>query len=483
MNKIITRNWVNSKIKFFVNVESDDCLDYSRFSEYVDKWKYILVKEYGARHGVKFGFTVSVTDIRYVSLFFAVCELGMKFVVYQRPNKVNDLDNYKIRIFKPIDLMVYDSVNFNNELTGKFIQQYGKISFDIEIIDHYFHGKSIDSDEFKTIANIILATPSSELLLTTSSGTTAEPKIIKHTHEFFFDLCERNAVAMDFKETDQILHIRNLHHGSSLGVFFLPSLRKSVYHHSLNFEDTSIHKLITFATIKNISKMIVPYNSVIDNIVEILRSTETKLQELTIFNLSFIKSEWIPAVNQEYIAGIKSIFGCNETSGPIFLPGIDKHSTVDNFDARNMGTLLDDYYAVSLVDGILAVYLKTYDKSVSTNDNFLLTNNKYSYQGRTNLLRINDYEFNFVELQNFVKRYLKNIDHELVIDKEKEEIYLALFQEAPESIVNKINVKLARKYGNRLRISFCKYVDKQIFIYGIKLDFEEMRKFFRYWNT
>jgi len=480
MNKIITRNWVNPQIKIFPTLNSNSSIEYSTFSLYVDKWKYLLVTKYNAKPNLTFGFTVSITDIRYLSLFFAVCELGMQFVVYQRPNKPSDLKNYKIDIFKPIDLMVYDDVNYNDDIVKAFISEFSSQSFDIKEIDE-LQMDTLSLDEFNKISQEIFATPSSNLLLTTSSGTTSVPKLIKHSHEFFYDLCSRNCSVMNFAQEDIILHTRNLHHGSSVGVFFLPSLRSSQNHYSLNFQEEDCLPLVQALSSKNITKILVSNNSIIDSILKIMLEKDIKLKQLTIFNLSFLKNEWIYYCKEKYLNSIQSIFGCNETSGPIFLPYINELTDISLFDNKNMGEELDNFYSVNIDNSALNVNLASYDKRVSTNDNFKITNKNYFYLGRDNLFRIQDREIDFSKLQKFIKLKISS-DHELIFDQEEEQIYLALFDAKDNVDLKILNLEIEKAFDDSYKISNCRILNKHAYMYGIKLDFEELRKFFRYWK-
>lgn len=467
-NKVITRDWIH---KDFI---LDDGWNESRRDEIIfliKKWKYFLQKKFNIKKGMTLGLCTSILDEKYFSLFFAAAELGLKFVVFPRPETIDDLNNYKLEIYKPIDIIAFDIFNQENPVIKKFIDEFGKSSISMSCVND-----DINEKDFKDFKDEILADNDSEILLTTSSGTTDRPKLIKHTHKFFYDLCIRNAKVMDFQGNDRILHIRNLHHGSSLGVFFLPSIYSCKYHFSCNFQDTDIDELLDSLKKNNITKLSVPYNSIIDSI---LNSTEF-FPKLTIFNLSFLKPSWIEDCKNNKIKEIKSIFGCNETSGPIFIPKVDKH-TSNNHNLTNFGNLLDDFYEVRNIDNTLEVYLRCYNKWVDTGDAFDIVDQEYIFVGKKQIVRINDILIDTENFRSLIKKHVKN-EHIVIFDREYEKIYLGILDDYNYAHIDKfseLNNILANEISPLIKISDVKYIVKEKYLYGIKIDHEKLRRFFR----
>jgi len=479
MEKIITRNWINKNFtltggpgRFRVNHNYDD------LCRYIDRWKYILFSEYKVRQGSKIGISLVQTDIRYFSLFFAAAELGMQFVVYQKPVVESNVDNPKLKILSPIDVIVYDH-NSNTGFTKQITEKYAIQGIPVEELEDTVYDLQPD---FNAVAKLNFATEDSVILLTTSSGSTSTPKIVSHTHRFFYDLCTRNAEVMGFKKDDKILHIRNLHHGSSIGVFFLPTLLVCEKHYYGSFPNDDVNELIGLFTEFNIDKVIVPYNAMLDDLTKLLEAKNMSLPNLTLFNLSYLNSNWIPACKDKRINSIISIFGCNETSGPIFLPQINSTSDVTTFDPKCMGKLLDTFYPTDLKN-TLRVTLTEYNRTVDLEDQFRVIDNVFYYHGKENLVRINDIEINFAELEEYVKTVVSDYDVALVLDKEKEKIYLAVFDIGPSippwPIAEIANKALMEKYGPLIQISLCGWMSKHETMYGIKIDKEVIRQYFR----
>lgn len=468
-NKIITREWIH---KGFVFQSNFDTVFYEDMIRLIQKWKIFLFNNLKADKGMTIGFCVSTIDEKYFSLFFAAAELGLKFVVFQRPESLSDLENYKLEIFKPMDYIVYDNQNIKSEIISKFINDFSKCSFSIEEVK-----REIGIAPFKDQADVFLADNKSEILLTTSSGTTDKPKLITHTHEFFYDLCKRNSKIMDFRENDKIIHIRNLHHGSSLGVFFLPSLNASSHHYASNFTNDNVETLGNDMKKYGITKISVPYNKIIDDII----SLNDSFPDLTIFNLSFLQDSWIDACKKNKIKEVKSIFGCNETSGPIYMPSINSSIDTTSVDFKNLGSLLDDFYPTKIENGTLHVYLKTYDRWVSTNDKIEKIKDNFIFKGKDSSVRINDILINTEEFKDLVKQYVST-DHVVIFDKEQEKIYLGILDDIQKSIINfyeDLNKKISEIYSPLVQISKVGYVVRERFFYGIKIDHEQLRRYFR----
>lgn len=472
MEKVITRSWVNKNFELHSDTSSST---YSDLIKLIDRWKIILVTKYRVTPGKKIGFTVGITDLRYFSLFFAAAELGMPFVVYQRPMKDIDLHNYKIDVFSPIDIMIIDESTEIDPLCSKFANIHSRTVIHLKEIDSWVN---IEDPVNREIAAKIFSNPSDTFLLTTSSGSTDVPKIITHTHEFFYDLCSRNSEVMGFTETDSIMHIRNLHHGSSVSVFFLPSLKKCSYHSYLNFDENEIQDAIKHLIRFRVTKLCVPYNTIIDELFRWFKITNLKVTNLEIYNLASFKKDWIYECHNGIIKSISSIFGCNETGGPIFLPSMNIN-TKEDFDKANMGKLLDDFYEVKIQDGKLYVLLKTYDKWVCTSDRFH-QGLDFFFLGKENIVRVNDYEFDLTDFKQFMKDLLY-FDHEVIYDDGL--LYLAVFNNFTRikhvNDIEDINYLIKANFHPSIEISDVAVFERERYNYGIKLDHHELRREFR----
>lgn len=462
---IITRSWITDSFKLHDNGVT---YDYTILCDLIDKWKYLLTVKLNATKGMTFGFTITKTDIRYFSLIFACAELGLKIVVYQRPYKQSDIHNYKIKAFVPIDLMVYDD-DVLNDVIDEFINTCSTTSFNISEID--LVDKPLD-------INYPTVFPDDILLLTTSSGTTDTPKIISHSHRFFYQLCIRNCSVLDFNNNDNILHVRNLHHGSSVSVFFFPSVHACSNHFYLNFQDEDMQSLSTSIENYDITKLLVPYNIIMSTFSKFLIENNLHYPQLTVFNLSYLEKEWITLCNNCHVLSIKSVFGSNETGGPIFLPEINKLSNTLTFDNSCVGPILDDFYKPQIIDNSLHVYISCYNKWINLEDSFSQSNEDFFFLGKDRLIRVNDFEFKLSDISEIVHDTLP-IDHVVVLDENK--LYLAIFDDYKLSHddLNMINLAIQHRVSPLVHITKYCNLNKLDFVYGIKLDNWKIRKHFR----
>jgi hypothetical protein len=202
------------------------------------------------------------------------------------------------------------------------------------------------------------------------------------------------------------------------------------------------------------------------------------MSTLELFNLSYINPDWIRHCKTGMISSVTSIYGCNETSGPIFLPKIN--AATSNFDPGAFGKLVSPFYSVRLDNNILQVYIKMYKQWVDTGDKFTLKNGQYVFLGKSVLTRINDYEFNLSQVKELVKKLIP-IDHELLIVDEQLCLVLFAPREYEISPFNfaDVNKLLSIKFSPLLKISKIEKAVKEQYCYGIKLDVHLLRSLFR----
>ena len=193
---------------------------------------------------------------------------------------------------------------------------------------------------------------------------------------------------------------------------------------------------------------------------------------------SYLKPEWIEFCKNDIVKSVTSIFGCNETSGPIFLPRIDCNT--EKIDPTIMGELVDDFYEVKLIDSVLNVHLKTYDRWVNLEDKFLFLDNKYIFLGKSNLIRVNDQEFSLEDLKNFLRQLLE-FDHEIIFNEG--ELYLAIFDFNSKikdvNDIQDINRLIKININPLIEITKIGKFTRERFNYGIKLDQHLLRTEFR----
>lgn len=472
MSKTVTRACVSDNFCLYWHGQKQNHLDKKLLVEITDHWKVVFLEKLHLTRGNIIGLGFPLTDIHYFGALLAACELGLKLVVLDLFFD-NWMANARNKKFWTMDLF----------LAGPGLSDQSKLQFQNlsrAWADYTVCRNSIDPKRESRSRTDVVAQESDELLLCTSSGTTGPPKKIKHTHEFIWEVSTRNQRVFEFY--GNVLHLRNLHHGSSLPVYFLPTLMSDrvTCHHTCNFnasnllDPTTIDNLIRYAVTHDINHIQFPYTDALDAFLRQSAESGIKFKDLTLYTLSYIKPEWLPMIERCNIKQIISIFGCNETSGPVFINSLMPGQT--DF-AMTEFRLLDDFYGVSITENKqLAVSLPTYNQNIIMQDSFEQQNEKFIHHGRSDLIRINDIEIELFYILNLCEKH--NINGQCTVDKQYERIYLALWSDDPNAI-KVLDHDLSEKYNETIRIYQSMVINKSDYMVGIKLDHDLIRERFR----
>lgn len=468
--KTITRNCVSENFRLYAH-GSSKYLDKKQLDKTIDRWKIIFSEKLQLTRGNIVGLGFPLHDITYFGALFAASELGLKLVVLDL--FFDRLIAHSNNKFWPMDLFLGNPGL--REQQRMLFQSISRVYNDYTIWRNYWPTDS----EYQS-QHDILAQESDELLLCTSSGTTDTPKRIKHTHEFLFEISSRNQKV--FKFHGNVLHLKNLHHGSSLAVYFLPTLMSDSVscHHTCNFDagnvndPATIEKIINYSVEHDINHIQFPYTDALGAFLQQSVERNIKFNDLTLYTLSYIKPEWSSMIETCNVRQIISIFGCNETSGPVFVNSLSQGQT--DF-VMNEFRLLDDFYGISTnEDSQLVVSLPTYNKNIVMQDHFEQHEEKFIHHGRSDLLRINDIEIELFHILNLCEKH--NINGQCIVDKQYERIYLALWDNNLDA-VHVLDRALNEKYHVTIKIHRYMVLNKLDYMSGIKLDHDLLRERFR----
>jgi len=463
---VLTRSIINQNIKYhdFGSNKRYGAYGkhrtYSDLSKLVDAYKNLLIK-YNAQPGMSVVIGEK-TSTEQIAMVFACAELGLVITIASNVYPAGQ-DKYKadslhptLRMLLPVDFYIIKDKNIRVENKNKLFYEISNttIRTDNETLDY-------------TPNNIIWAKDDSVFLKCTTSGTTGTPKIIEHTHEFLYELLKRNSKFF----YGNMATIANLNHGSSPATFFLPGLMSEKVNHYFNFfwQETELLKNALKEYADVINHIMFPYTVLIDEIIK----DGLHFKNGTIYTLSIIRKEWIPSVKNGKIKDIISIFGSNETSGPVM---INQATDVDF--TENTYKLVDDFYKINVnSNSELEVTIPVYNKVAYTNDKVELSNNKIKYLGRSNLYRINDLE---IDISNYQDEVKSKMNADVIVDNLKNKIYLAIWDNSvKETDINQITDIFKNNSSGLHSIDHYAYLEYKNFLSGVKLDNEALRQFFR----
>lgn len=469
--RTITRNIINKNFELQVLQEDRSLFKYNRDSliRAIDGAKTYLIKEKKVRPGQKIVLICNAWPFYFI-WFIAAAELGLSFVVSDYPRLSNSFSVQK-------KLSLYGSIDYvigypNQDIWNYFIDNESQ---KIDFTDYFQY-----SDECK---NEFWASEDSVLIYSTSSGSTGTPKVVEHTHKFFYDLAYRNIGLYNLKDDDKCLHSRGLHHGSVTGVFFLPTIISCKFHYYAEIHNEHIVPASVWTNLiqdEKITRLFLIADSLV-SFAENLDFKKRRHENLDIYVLSSIYDHVIDKIVRENNYSIYSIFGCTETSGPLFLPSITPEN-VDMFNHKNMGPVLDDFYHIEINEQNLLNVRMPNGSSVCTGDQFLLIGKNYYFEGRTNLYRIGETTIYFDLLVEAIENFLHKTHQDffdVVVDKEAKKIWIRVDE--------KINITDLNNFlQNNINISTSQFIETYMihgqlvgqrneFITGIKFDPEEIR--------
>lgn len=459
MNNLITRHLLNKDLSLTVQTglhQTQSC-NRETLVSYINRAKTYLIKEKNCQPGQ----SVFLADIQwpsYLGWFFACAELGLNFVVSDLPMQQNRtyVGQRLSKIYGKIDfyigagsLGIDQSEDINNRTLEKYLDESCADEFRVE--------------------------PSMTLIRAMTSGTTGEPKLAEHSHEFFYKLMLRNIDVFGFQQEHRCLHTKILHHGSVVGVYFLPSLKASAAHYWINPVPgaTSIKELLARTVNYHLIDRVLLFYDMIDYLYA--DADKLKNDYLDIYVLSPVKAEIVDKLVGQLGYEITSIFGCTESSGPLFLQTLTRDD-YSSKDLSNFGPALDEFYQLDIVEGELLEVTMPDGSKIRTGDRFKKVGDDFIFLGRNNLFKVRGQTILTNLLVSFLESTLKRTaghDFNLVFDQANERIFLRIDD---YSNLEKLNTEIQQQLGESYCIALISNEPKSNFMSGIKFDADLFRQ-------
>ncbi len=415
---MITRDWIRDDAVFYTESETVGLRSYSRadLCEFINYWK-IKFLELGAKRGDKIGISIDNSEIHYYAMLFASFELGMKVVTLHRPNNENECISPRSNAYLPLDIFVYFNSYLSNPKLSTAIRHYrdnSKITLTYGKMEWEAY-----SDRYRSTAETpFLAQPNDELFCCTSSGTVGDPKLIAYTHKYLFDLCIENWRDLGYHSTDKFMHLASLNHGGMI-TLLIPALALGKEHYFMRMIEPTGQLRTDFLNIcvkEEISRIICSSGSVIEKLINTMYARNIKLPDTTIMMLSFIDPYWVPAVKEEYVKRIDSIFGCTEIGGPVFIPSL----TIDteNFNPLFLGKPINGFFKTEIIDGRIHANGHVFDDIVEEKDDGVY------FISKNRLRKINDMDINPIDVYGLMSTYTARYLYEIYVDEVRNRLFI-----------------------------------------------------------
>lgn len=360
--KLITRGTINPDIVLSFSEESIT-FTYDILIELIDRAKTYLICERNAKAGDQ----VFLCPGRYyIPWLYACAELGLILIISASPKTKHHL--LFDRLYGEIQ---HSIVPFNNELYSIYKEEHKNIIFDLNVIRTYDNTNC--KNVFYATKDSVLTRSITEKLTFSSIQQNKNIKIASHTHQFYYDLAIRNKKILNLTKEDRCLHARILHHGSSLGVFFLPSMMTCDNHFWCN-ENT--YRWVRQMAENRITKTMF-YHTMPDQFIGRSSRKNWEFNNTTIYLLQLPSKEQIQELVEKRKINLSVVFGTTETSGPLFLQNITTKNYKD-YNFRKFGQVLDDFYNISIDNGLLTIKMPD-NTCVETKDNFSIINDDYYF--------------------------------------------------------------------------------------------------------
>lgn len=354
---LISRSIINKDFNLKI---LDKELEFDRIDiiRLIDRAKTFLIKERQVRPNDK---VILTFGDYYIPWFFACAELGLTFII----SASHVVKNYKKLNDRYGDIQ-HLIVPFNKTDLEEFRNTYSDIALDMNLIKDY--------DEVSESATI-WATDNSILTLSISEKYNLKLKNIvpeEHTHDFYYRLMQRNSTVLNLNRDEKCFHLRILHHGSSLGTFFLPTFYSCANHF---WCDETDHRWAKYLITYKINRCLI-FERMLNSLSILINRNTVDLSFLKLYTLTQPSIAEINNIVVKHNVSITSIFGMTSTSGPIFLQEVTS-SNYRTYDRERFYKPLDDFYELNIEDGYLSI---TFDnKTVKSKDKFKIINDEYYF--------------------------------------------------------------------------------------------------------
>lgn len=483
MFEIIDRNFLPQGVTFF-DGDALEAKNYDTFVETMIYWKTLLWEGYGIRPGHSVGVYDKTIRFQYCTLFFALAELGVKMLLIPDypvldSGRTDKMDAY-LSVHGKVDLFILDNEASKSPRLLALTNYYGKKT----IVSDIFNSYAIkDNDVYCKMRDNIYATPDSTITVTTTSGSTGQPKLVSYSHRQLFRNANRNSKVYEFVSHDRACHSRNMHHPYVLIDFFLPALRVVENHYSFvvsidSATDDEVTRFIDFIKTNQISRLAFSHRPMMERTMDHMISHGTTFEHDFTITLGgqYVPKKYLDYVKKTKISKIIAILGTTETLSPLLIKNITQNTDANTYEENFIGWPPDDNYQYRLENQRLIVSCPDYfDDDITLDDKFQgSVDHGFYHLGRENFYRINHIDFKLSDVINLVRAELDG-EFDICMDPHYQNIYLAVWNGTVDFAA--LNASMQQNLKFQFKDYAC--LDKSLYTNGFKLDQNLLRSHFR----
>lgn len=465
MNYLITRAKINKDIKIY-NPFIGRWDDYESLCRRIDQIKNTLIR-LGAKKGDSVALIQLFINANHMASVFACLELGLKLIVADMPATKESLPYCKIALRGPTKFTLYDSDIFAD---WEFEEKDGRPWHDM-IFNYCSHAISEKEYDENFNPTPIWATEDCVGLVSSSSGTTDWSKAVDFTQKEICSIAQRNIKLFNFQKSDAVVQTKNLHHGGSLLIGFLPSIMICDLHISAfiadykNYFEMAKNSLIyIIKTINDMqcNRITITNYDIFESFLELAGETIGKFtRTLIIIPFVFKSSPRLIELAKKYNVEVHNTYGSMDSQMiPLSINKITKDS---EFEDNYVGDWVDDgFYKIHHVDDRQVHTFKREDGRLCTiQDSIEIKEGKVYLYSRA-------VDENYSARQQ-VEKYI-NCDFSIV--QNGEDRYLALFE----------NISLPAELAS-LGFKNILFVNKTLFYGEAKINYDALRGHFIHFDT
>ena len=485
--EIISRDYLLKTVKYY---DGDDCVvkNYKDFEDEIVFWKVMLYEACNIRPGSNIAVYDRTIRFNYCTLFLAAAELGARLIVIPdypvEGTPRNDKMDRFVEVYGRLDLCIFDDSAGTSQALIDLTNYYGNMTIVKTMLDTY---EIQDHKNYELMSTTVFAKPEDIFIITTTSGSSGEPKLIPFLHRQMYRNGKRNVKVLGFNPEDRAYHTRNMHHPFVLTDFFLPSLCGINHHYSIPFisafeNDQAILKALDFINTHKINQIAFSSRAAMESLL--LYMSDNNLQFEHEFNIivggQYVPKKYLEYVKKTNVTKIIANLGTSETMAPLLMKHITPQDDPDTYDEQFLGYPPDDTYQFRLEgERLLVACPSLYEGYKQLDDRFSGdTVNGFYHLGRENFYRIDHIEFKLSDVVQVVKDTFTG-DFDMCADTKYQNLYLAVW--GGDIDFAAVNSAMQR----RLMVTFrdYDYLDKSKFTTGIKLDQIAIRNHFRRRNS